>query len=74
MSEVTGYVKDEQGQWHVRTPGAPCWRPLSTAHQVTEHDDGTITVAGSILWTQIPEGPIYIWHGYLERGVFRSVP
>ena len=35
-------------------------------HQVTEHEDGTITVSPSIL---MPGQ----WHGYLERGVWREV-
>lgn len=42
-------------------------------HEVTEHEDGTITVSPSILldWPHLtaPER----WHGYLERGVWREV-
>jgi hypothetical protein len=39
-------------------------------HQVTEHEDGTITVSPSILIT----GHHGVrWHGYLERGVWREV-
>lgn len=34
--------------------------------EVTEHEDGTITVSPSIL--DAPSG----WHGYLERGVWRE--
>jgi hypothetical protein len=37
-------------------------------HDVTVHDDKTITVSPSILVTGGGE-----WHGYLERGVWRSV-
>lgn len=38
-------------------------------HDVTEHDDGTITVSPSILVENSNgEG----WHGYLERGVWRE--
>jgi hypothetical protein len=40
-----------------------------SAHQVTEHDDGTITVSPSILVSD-NTGPL--WHGYLERGVWRE--
>lgn len=36
-------------------------------HQITEHDDGTITVSPSILVTGETT-----WHGYLERGVWRE--
>jgi hypothetical protein len=50
-------------------------------HVITEHDDGTISVGGSILGHFIPSqriggvGPISSgpWHGWLERGVWRSV-
>ena len=37
-------------------------------HEVTEHEDGTITVSPSILVTGEKS-----WHGYLERGVWREV-
>ena len=36
-------------------------------HDVTEHEDGTITVSPSILIT----GEGGSWHGYLELGVWR---
>lgn len=54
------------GVWHARPPGAG----LGTleAHDVTEHEDGTITVSPSILVTGRTT-----WHGYLERGVWREV-
>lgn len=50
-------------------------------HVITEHEDGTISVGGSILGHNIPSqriggvGPISsgVWHGWLERGVWRSV-
>lgn len=38
-------------------------------HEVTEHDDRTITVSPSIL---VYTGTEAVWHGYLERGVWRS--
>jgi hypothetical protein len=38
-------------------------------HNVIEHDDGTITVTPSILCRQPSVGE---WHGFLERGVWRS--
>lgn len=44
-------------------------------HGVVEHEDGTITVTPSILITS-PWGPDRVhhewWHGFLERGVWRS--
>lgn len=48
-------------------------------HQVTEHEDGTITVSPSILITSTrpdeDSGDMaehQEWHGFLERGVWRS--
>jgi len=38
-----------------------------STHTITEHEDGTITVSPSIY--DAPDG----WHGYLKRGVWRSV-
>lgn len=40
-------------------------------HQVTEHEDGTVTVSPSILSTTASHG--HDWHGFLERGVWREV-
>lgn len=40
------------------------------AHTVTEHEDGTITVAPSIKAGDHEHGE---WHGFLERGVWREV-
>lgn len=56
-----------------RIVGGPCWyicdpfgqHGALRRHDVTEHDDGTITVTPSI---EVPtEGG---WHGHLERGVW----
>lgn len=38
-------------------------------HTVTEHEDGTVTVSPSIL---VSDGSGPLWHGFLERGVFRE--
>jgi hypothetical protein len=46
------------------------------AHQITEHEDGTITVAPSISISYSRDrGKTYVelWHGYLEKGVWRGV-
>jgi Family of unknown function (DUF6527) len=37
---------------------------------LTEHEDGTITVSPSILAHESGNQPY--WHGFLERGVWRS--
>lgn len=39
------------------------------AHNVAEHEDGTITVSPSIL---ISDHTGELWHGYLEHGVWRE--
>lgn len=55
------------GTWYARTPNGHAVDLRK--HSVVEHDDGTITVSPSILvsdWS----GPL--WHGYLERGVWRE--
>lgn len=77
------YGKDADGTWACRPPTKHFpglekqQHPLSgnlSGHQVTEHEDGTITVSPSIL-IQYTWGnpPISVeWHGYLERGVWRE--
>lgn len=40
---------------------------------LTEHDDGTITVSPSILAHPAPPAHPAEWHGFLERGVWREV-
>lgn len=65
-----------EDMWCGRCPGPvdaeyPRLANLS-GHQVTEHDDGTITVQPSILVNShrpAPDG----WHGFLERGTWREV-
>jgi hypothetical protein len=78
------YAKLPDGTWMAETPnghGANLSR-----HQVTEHEDGTITVSPSILvslpgqhYTRTADAMGYpmqgteLWHGFLERGVWRAV-
>lgn len=71
------YGRDARGVWMCRVPVSE--HGLSgdlSAHEVTEHEDGTITVSPSILITMPdPDNPganIEQWHGYLERGVWRE--
>lgn len=61
------YGKGTDGVWYGRPPGNHMGS--LERHEVTEHEDGTITVAPSIL---IDDGRSQ-WHGYLERGVWRAV-
>ncbi len=67
------YGKDVHGVWHARPFGMHMGSLAE--HDVTEHEDGTITVSPSILIID-PRGPNDIgpveWHGYLERGVWRE--
>jgi hypothetical protein len=59
----------ETGWWYCRTPNGE--RGNLGNHDVTEHEDGTITVSPSILVGATQDGPG--WHGYLERGIWREV-
>lgn len=59
------------GVWYCRPPGSHMGSLM--AHTVTEHEDGTITVSPSILITYgDAENAKFNWHGYLEKGVWRS--
>lgn len=60
------YGRDCCGIWRARPPGNHMG-DLS-GHEVTEHEDGTITVSPSIL---INDGRSE-WHGYLRRGVWET--
>ena len=57
--------------WHARPPKGHLGNLAN--HTVTEHEDGTITVSPSILISSSDdEGAPTVWHGYLERGVWRE--
>lgn len=61
------------GTWHCCTPNGHMGNLAQ--HEVTEHEDGTITVSPSILVTlRCTEShrDRELWHGYLERGVWRA--
>jgi hypothetical protein len=71
--EPGDYVRYRE-TWFVVTPNGHAGN--LRRHRVTEHEDGTITVAPSILVSAVmPESheSIELWHGFLERGVWRSV-
>ncbi len=68
-AEAGDYWKAADGSWAARLPnGLRCGL---RNHTITEHADGTITVAPSILVTCGPSAPEWDWHGYLERGIWR---
>lgn len=58
------------GVWYAAPPGTMGLLANLSKHEVTEHEDGTITVSPSIE----VDGGRYAqhWHGYLERGVWRE--
>lgn len=56
------------GVWYCCTPNLNLGNLSS--HDVTEHEDGTITVSPSIL---VSDSDGERWHGYLERGIWREV-
>lgn len=73
------FSAEELQQWWTK----PYWMGCSpnghactlSAHTVTEHQDGTITVSPSILISMLYNDgrpTRELWHGFLERGVWRS--
>jgi hypothetical protein len=56
--------------WQVRCPNGHSGCLSPDVHTVTEHEDGTITVSPSIVISGA--NGEQLWHGYLERGVWRS--
>jgi len=62
MPEPGQYGKDMNGAWFGCTPEG--FHANLSAHEVKEHEDGTITVSPSILVTA-HNGT---WHGYLRAG------
>jgi hypothetical protein len=67
------YARHPNGEWFCCTPNGHLGGLAK--HTVTEHDDGTITVSPSILVSEIrgDGSRRELWHGYLERGVWREV-
>lgn len=60
------------GVWFV-TPDGRFGHVLPTIHTITWHEDGTVTVSPSILVRGGGPNPGGEWHGFLERGVWRTV-
>lgn len=73
LPEPGDFGKGPDGRWYGCVPGFEEDVVIAnlSAHDVVEHDDGTITVAPSILVSQPHKGTL--WHGYLERGMWREV-
>ena len=64
------YGKDKDGLWWAKVPKPGFPTANLGNHEITEHEDGTITVSPSIL---IEGSHGKTWHGFLERGVWREV-
>jgi hypothetical protein len=63
---------DHDGKWYAVPPGTDLLAGLAK-HEVTEHEDGTITVSPSIeVSGGIHSHMVSHWHGYLERGIWRE--
>lgn len=56
------YWRDDDGMWWVRPPNSGAG--TIEDHEVTEHEDGTITVEPSI--------DAGTWHGFLRRGTWST--
>jgi len=56
---------ERQLWWNVCAPDGSSCTLNPAIHTITEHEDGTITVMPSIVTTT--------WHGWLNRGIWRSV-
>lgn len=58
--------------WHGRPPRGHVGNLAN--HAIVEHEDGTISVTPSIkITSHDDEGVPSVWHGYLEKGVWREV-
>ena len=64
------YWKTSDGIWFLYVPQVGAGN--LDLHDVTEHEDGTITVSPSILFQGHEKGERMQVHGFLERGVWRD--
>ena len=64
------YGKDAEGKWWARPPVQGFGMGRLGNHDITEHEDGTITVSPSIL---MDWGEGRTWHGYLRKGIWEEV-
>lgn len=70
--EYSRYDVDEN--WYACCPGTGRRLVANLAsHTVVEHDDGTITVSPSIECRGSSWEKDAHWHGFLEKGVWKSV-
>lgn len=72
MLDPGDYMKLDNGNWLLCLPNGLYGTVSPQVHTITEHEDGTITISPSIL-TRSVGARDKMWHGYLERGVWREV-
>jgi hypothetical protein len=65
-----GYWRAPDGTWICGVPAPHFGIGSLINHDVTEHEDGTITVSPSIL---VETGDGRRWHGYLRKGVWEAL-
>lgn len=64
-------ASEQNDLWALCLPDGHYCHLSAKVHNITEHDDGTITVSPSILRKSTHDGDPG-WHGYLECGVWRT--
>jgi len=57
----------EYRSWIMRSPNGDLGSNGGECHTITEHQDGSITVSPSLVFTTGKK-----WHGWLEAGVWRE--
>lgn len=63
------YYKIGEKLWALKAPNG-AEGTVTTAHIVVEHEDGTVSIMPSLIF--LDNNGQQVWHGYLERGVWRS--
>lgn len=66
------YMKQEDGTWLLCLPTGIHGTINDKIWKIEEHEDGAITVSPSISTKATGADKRYDWHGFLEKGVFRS--
>ncbi len=66
-TDEPGEFYKSDGVWYCTTPNGHLANLAN--HAITEHEDGTISVAPSI---KVSNHTGELWHGFLERGVWRD--
>lgn len=70
LEQAGDYGQDHDGVWWAWAPCKGASQARISLHDITEHEDGTITASPSILMNFGAHG--VTWHGFLEHGVWRE--